>query len=116
MQRITTIGGEAFQDVSYILEDGTKTTLTLRFLPTQRRWLLDVSDESGFEVHGIFVCCSPNLLDKWNNIIKYGISVSTTDMVDPYRQEDFESGYAFLAMLNESEKNSITRYLDGIQS
>lgn len=114
MQRITTIDGDAFQEVSYILDSGVKATLTLRFLPTQRRWLLDVSDENGFTVKGLYVCCSPNILDKWHNVIKYGISVNTDDMVDPYRQEDFQSGYAFLCMLDEEEKNSVTRFLDGI--
>lgn len=114
MQRITTIDSDAFQEVSYILDSGIKTTLTLRFLPTQRRWLLDISDENGFEVHGLYVCCSPNLLDKWHNVIKYGISVSTDDMVDPYRQEDFRSGYAYLAMLDSEEQDAITRYLDGV--
>ena len=114
MQRITTIGKDAYQEVSYILEDGKKVTLTLRFLATQRRWLLDVVDEDGFEVHGLYICCHPNLLDKWHNIIKYGISVSTSDMIDPYKQEDFDSGYAFLAMLSDAEKESITRYLNGI--
>ena len=114
MQRITIIDGDAFQEFSYILESGVKTTITLRFLPTQKRWLMDISDENGFRVNGIYVCCSPNLLDKWHNIIKYGIAVNTDDMVDPYRQEDFQSGYAFLSMLDDEEKKAITRYLDGI--
>lgn len=115
MQLITTLGSESFQEVQYILDSGVKTTLTLRYLPTQRRWLLDVSDENGFEVHGLYVCCSPNLLDKWHNIIDYGINVATDDMIDPYRQEDFETGYAFLAMLDSDEKEQATEYLDGVQ-
>jgi len=116
MQAITTIDSSAYQEVSFILESGIKTTLTLRFLPTQRRWLLDVSDENGFEVHGLYVCCSPNLLDKWHNVIDYGINVATDDMVDPYRQEDFESGYAYIAMLDSQEKEQTTEFLDGVQS
>lgn len=116
MQRITTLDSDAFQEVSYILDTGVKTTLTLRFLPTQRRWLLDVSDDNGFSVNGLYVCCCANLLDKWHNIISYGIEVNTDDRVDPYRQEDFESGYAFLCILDNAEKRSITGFLDGIQS
>lgn len=115
MQLITTLGSESFQEVQYILDSGVKTTLTLRYLPTQRRWLLDVSDDNGFEVHGLYVCCSPNLLDKWHNVIDYGINVATDDMIDPYRQEDFETGYAFLAMLDSDEKEQATEYLDGVQ-
>lgn len=114
MQLITTLDGSAYQQVSYILDDGTTTTLTFRFLPTQMRWVLDVKDENGFEVNGVFLCCHPNILDKWHNLIKYGINVSTTDSIDPFRQDDFYTGYAFVAILNETETKKATDYLNGI--
>lgn len=114
MQIITTIDSNAYQRFSYILDDGTVATFTLRFLPTQNRWLLDVEDETGFKVTGIFVCCHPNLLDKWNNIIKYGINVSTNDAIDPFNQDDFESGYAFFSILSGDEINQATDYLNGL--
>lgn len=116
MELITTLDESAYQEVSYILESGIKTTLTLRFLPTQRKWLLDVSDENGFEIKGIYVCCHPNLLDKWHSIIDYGINVATDNMVDPFRQEDFATGFAFLAMMNKEETDKTTEYLNGLQS
>lgn len=114
MQYITTLDGSAYQQVSYILDDGTECTLTLRFMPTQNRWVLDVSDDSGFEVHGIFLCCHPNLLDKWHNIIKYGINITTSDGIDPFRQNDFETGYAYIAILNADETVFATEYLNGL--
>ena len=114
MQLITTLDGSAYQQVSYILDDGTTVTMTFRFLPTQNQWVLDVSDDSGFEANGVLLCCYPNILDKWHNIIKYGINVSTTNSVDPFRQDDFESGFAYVAMLNEEEKNKATEYLNGL--
>jgi len=114
MQRLTVLDSDAYQEVSYILEDGTKTTITLRFLPTQRRWLIDVKDENGFEVNGLYACCHPNILDKWHSEIDYGISITTDNGVDPYRQEDWESGYAFLAMLDSEEKKETTEYLNGL--
>ncbi len=114
MQLITTLDGSAYQKVSYILDDGTECTMVFRFLPTQNRWVVDISDDSGFEVNGIFLCCYPNILDKWHSIIKYGINVSTTDGIDPFRQNDFETGYAFVAMLNEEEKKKATDFLNGL--
>ena len=114
MQYITTLDGSAYQEVSYILDDGTTTTLTLRFMPTQNRWLLDVTDDDGFEVKGMFLCCYPNILDKWHNIINYGINVTTTDGVDPFRQNDFETGYAAIAILSNAEKVAAKEYLDGL--
>ena len=114
MQLITTLDGSAYQEVSYILDDGHKVTMVFRFMPTQGRWVLDISDESGFEVNGIFVCCYPNILDKWHNVIKYGINVSTTDGIDPFRQDDFETGYAYISMLNEEETKQATDYLNGL--
>ena len=116
MQIITTITSSPYQEVSYVLEDGKKVTFTLRFLPTQGRWLLDVSDANGFEVHGLYVCCHPNLLDKWHNILKYGVNIATDDMADPFTLEDFSSGYAVFSILNEEEKESMTEYLDGLKT
>lgn len=113
MQLITTITNNPYQEFSYVLEDGKKVTFTLRYLPTQRRWLLDVVDGHGFEVYGLYVCTSVNLLDKWHNILKYGVNISTNDKVDPYMVDDFSSGYAYFAMLSESEKNEATKYLSG---
>lgn len=115
MQQINIIDSDAYQEFSYILESGIKTTVVLRFFPTQRRWVMDISDDNGFSVKGIFVCCHANILDKWHNIINYGIQISTNDMIDPYRQEDFESGYASFVFLNEFEKDAVTGYLNGLQ-
>lgn len=115
MQQVNIIDSDAYQEFSFILDSGIKATVTLRFFPTQRRWVMDISDENGFSANGIFLCCHPNILDKWHNIIDYGIQINTNDMVDPYRQEDFESGYASFVFLNEQEKNSITEYLNGLQ-
>ena len=114
MQLITTLDGGAYQEVSYILDDGQKATMTLRFMPTQGRWVMDISDENGFEAKGLFVCCYPNILDKWHNVLKYGINISTTDGIDPFRQDDFETGYAYICMLNEEETKQATDYLDGV--
>lgn len=114
MQIISTIDNNAYQSFSYILDDGKRVTIVLRYMPTQTRWVMDVSDENGFEVNGIFVCCNPNLLDKWNNIIKYGINVATEDGIDPTMIDDFSSGYAMFSLLNEEEVQQATEYLNGL--
>ena len=116
MQIITTITSSPFQEFSYVMENGERVTFTMRFLPTQRRWLLDISDANGFEVRGLYVCCHPNLLDKWHNIIKYGINIATDDMADPFTNEDFSSGYATFSILNEKEKDSMTEFLDDLSA
>ena len=113
MQQINIITDSPYQEFSYILEDGKLVTFTLRFLPTQGRWLLDIADDNGFSVNGIFVCTHVNLLDKWHNIIKYGINISTNDKNDPFMLNDFSSGYAVFCVLNEDEKNRATKYLSG---
>lgn len=114
MQIITTLTSNPYQEFSFVMEDGKLATFTLRYLPTQRRWLLDVSDANGFEVHGLYVCTHVNLLDKWHNILKYGLNVSTNDRVDPFELTDFESGYANIAILNEAEVKEATEFLNGL--
>lgn len=114
MQVISTIDNNAYQKFSYILDDGSRANIVLRYLPTQNRWVMDISDENGFEVNGIFVCCCPNILDKWHNVIKYGINIATEDGIDPSLQDDFATGYAMFSMLNEKEMKEATRYLNGL--
>lgn len=114
MQVISTIDSNPYQKFSYILDDGSRATIILRFFPTQNRWVMDISDENGFEANGIFVCCGPNILDKWHNVIKYGINIATEDGIDPSMQDDFATGYAMFSMLDEKETKEATDYLNGL--
>ena len=113
MKQITTIDSNPSQSLYFITDDGIKLHFTLRFFPRLQRWSLDIESDD-FNVNGVNVLTHPNILDKFNNLITYGINISTTDGLDPWRVDDFESGYASFNVLNEDEKEMVTRFLDGI--
>lgn len=112
MKRLSTLTKKAIQNISFITDSSEKIYLVFRFLPTQNTWFLDISSDK-INISGLRVCCSPNILDKWHNILDFGISVTTDDGLDPFRIEDFESGYCFVSIINKEELKRTTDYLNG---
>lgn len=112
MKRLSTLNSQPYQEISYITESSLKVTLTFRFLPTQMGWVVDIVSDK-FNVYGIKLCCSPNLLDKWHNVLDFGINVTTDDGYDPFRLDDFESGYCYVCITNKEETKNTVDYLNG---
>ena len=112
MKLYTTITSQPSQDFYIITDDSKKVDIHLYFLPTQESWFIDITCEN-FTVKGIRVSRSPNILDKYHNILTFGINISTADGYDPWRITDFEDGYASFILLNEEELKSVTELLNG---
>ena len=112
MKQIETITSQARQNFYVISDSGKKIEFKLYFLPTQASWFVDITCET-FSANGLRVCRLPNILDKFRNIIDFGVAVYTKDGLDPWRINDFESGYAVLLLLNEEEKKELSEELDG---
>lgn len=112
MKRLSTLNRQPQQEISYITDSSEKITFLFRFLPTQQSWVVDVTSDK-FNVYGLRLCCSPNILDKWNKILDFGVSVTTDDGLDPFRIEDFETGYCYVCIINKEETKTTTDYLDG---
>ena len=115
MKQIDTISSEAYQSLYFITEDGIQLHFTLRFFPRNQQWVLDLESDD-FNVYGLVVCCNGNLLDKFHNLLTYGIVISTIDGLDPWRVTDFEDGNASFYVLNKDELKSVTGFLNGEQS
>ena len=112
MREITTLDSNPHQSLYFVTEDGQNLHLTFSFKPRIQAWTLDIESDN-FNVYGIQLCCSKNILDKYNNILDYGINIETTDGFDPWRETDFETGYCSLSFLNKEELEQVTEYLDG---
>lgn len=115
MKQITTIDSNAYQSIYFITEDGIKLHFTLRFLSRNKTWSLNIESEK-FNVNGISVLCAPNILDKFHNLLTYGIMIKTEDGLDPWRVDDFDSGYASFYVLNKEELSQVTGFLNELQS
>ena len=103
MKYIDKISDSAIQTLFLTGNAGQRITLTLRFLPSQETWMMDVSDNNGFEVNGVRVVNSPNILRKYRNNIDFGINCVTANGLDPYFIDDFANQSAFLYLMDAED-------------
>lgn len=102
MTQIDNLSNDADQVTTVILDDGSKVTITLLYLPAIQRWSLDVT-YGNFTVLGLNLCIHANILRGWRNLIPFGIMCSTIDGADPIYIDDFSSGRASLFVLNSDD-------------
>ena len=112
MKLYNTLTSESFQPFYLVTDSGKRVDILLFFMPTQECWRINISCDN-FSINNIKVCSSLNLLDKWHNIIDFGISIYTKDGLDPWRLEDFKDGYASFYLLNENDLKEVTGVLNG---
>ena len=113
MKKISSLNASPNQSVTIVTEEGVYYKLSFRYLPTQLSWVMDIESDN-FELYNQRVSCSVNILDKYHNLLKFGLAVWTIDGLDPMSVEDFDSGYAQIYILNNSELDITTEYLDGL--
>lgn len=114
MRKISSLTSSPNQSVTIVTQEGIYYKLNFRFLPTQMYWVMDIISDN-FEVYNQRIGCTVNILDKYHNILKFGLAIWTIDGLDPMSVEDFETGYAEVYIFDEEEKEKITEYLDGIR-
>lgn len=115
MRKITSLTLSANQSVTIVTNDGDYYKLNFRYLPTQLYWVMDIIGDS-FELYNQRVSCCVNILDKYHNLLNFGIAIWTIDGQEPMSVEDFDNGYANIYILNSNELDITTEYLDGISA
>lgn len=106
MYYINKLNNSAHQKSFLTGNPGQRITMTVRFLPSQRLWMVDF-EYLDFVVRGLALVNSANLLRNYSNIIPFGIMVLTTDGQDPASIEDFQNGYAKIFLLNAAEVEEV---------
>ena len=81
---------------------GIQINMNLRYLPRVQQWIMDIQYGT-FQVTGLSVTSSLNLLRQWNNIIPFGIACLVQDGLDPYQVTDFANQTANLYLLNSTD-------------
>lgn len=102
MKIIKSITSSANQSFAFISDTQKQIKFKLRFDPLQKKWFMDVSTID-FSLYNCAITCNPNILGKYSNIIDFGVQVYTENNIDPFRKDDFESGFATLGILNQDE-------------
>ncbi len=111
MQTLETITNDPKQKHTILLaEDSSRIVLELTYKPDNLGWFLDVTYENAnFEVHGLRVVTSTNLLNQWRNILPFGILVQCKDAQDPLLLEDFLVKRATLIILSADDVKQINQ-------
>lgn len=98
---ITNISADAHQKTTVLLADNTAVAITLDFLPRTQRWVAGVS-WGAFALKGVTLCVHPNLLRSFRRVVPFGISCVSSDGVDPFDINDFDSGRVVLSVLDNT--------------
>lgn len=109
---LSTLTDSAYQRVSFDTNKGERVDLTLRFIPSQETWFVDVKSNS-LTINGLALQTYVNLLDPYHNIMSWGMYVWSKDGLDPWRIDDFVSGRIKIAILEDLEMAVIQEMLNG---
>lgn len=109
---LNTLTDNAYQTVSFVTNKGEPVKLTLRYIPSQQSWFLDVESDS-LTVYGLTLATFVNILDPYHNNISWGLYIWSKDGFDPYRIDDFASGRIRIAVIEDLENAVIEEFLNG---
>lgn len=112
MKIINTITSQAKQRFAFISDTQEQIVFLLKFDPLQQKWFMDITTDN-FELYNCGITCNVNILGKYSNIIDFGVQVYTENNIDPFRIDDFESGFATFAILNQDEIKEVEDWFNG---
>lgn len=79
----------------------------------QLGWFITSLAYLSFELKGLRISNSPNMLYQFRNRIPFGLACFSMDKREPSLQSDFVSGASKLYVLTEAEVDAYTEYLSG---
>lgn len=104
MTRVDNLTDSSDQATTLILPDNTPVSLRLRFRPRTGRWIADVGyATNNFQVNGLNICCFPNVMRPWREVLPFGIAFMTADFTDPFQLQDFATGRVAVYLLTADD-------------
>lgn len=104
--QLTNLSNFADQTLVLQLPDGTTANLELIYQGASERWLMNISYAS-FTRNGLNICCYPNMLRQYKEILPFGLAFVTVDQTDPVDINDFSTGRVLVYLLDQSDIASI---------
>lgn len=102
----------ANQVATLILPDKSTAQLALLYNNSTQRWTWSLVYGST-TINGQNLCCHPNILRQWLNVLPFGISCVTADQTDPLYVTDFFTGRVTLYLLTAADVQTIERNVFG---
>jgi len=111
MYLIQNITSAPLQNMTLILPNGNPVELEIYFIPMQYGWFITRLIYQEFTLNGLRITNSPNFLYQFKNKIPFGMGCYSTQNREPSQAQDFSSGANQLFLLNNSEVEQMTEYL-----
>lgn len=113
MRLIEGITASAFQENSVTLPNGTVLLIELRYIEMQRGWFIERIVYEDFNLNGLRICNSPNILHQYRNLIPFGLACETNEGREPSLLTDFDNNDSRLYLLTLEETQEFSRALSG---
>ena len=102
MNIINGITSQPKQQMTIPLEDGSSAYLYVEYREQQSGWFANVSWGTWL-VNGMRLTASPNVLQKWQHVIPFGLALLTQGDVEPLNLMDFADGTVTVYLLNADD-------------
>lgn len=102
MTKITNLTNFSDQVTQLQLPDGTIAEMELIYHGATERWIMNVA-YNGKIINGVGLCCYPNILRQFENILPFGIACTTNDHTDPFDINDFSTGRVSMFLLTTDD-------------
>lgn len=102
MKILTGFTSQPKQQMTFVLDDGSAVSLFIQYKPQQIGWFANVAWQD-FLLEGIRLTSSPNLLQKWENLIPFGLAILGKNDVEPLNVTDFSDGTCAVYLLNAAD-------------
>lgn len=102
MNKVAGISSQPKQQLSFVVEDGSQVALYLEYRPQQLGWFANLSWRD-WELNGLRVVSSPNILRQWQNVIPFGLAIITAKDADPLNVTDFADATSTMIFLSAGD-------------
>lgn len=106
MYQITSLTKSNTQKFTVNISDVASVEIELQYFATQESWFISMTS-GDFAIKNQRLCISKNFLDKYKNIINFGLMVKSLDGGEPLFQNDFTYPRIQLFILTDEEKEEI---------
>lgn len=106
MLQLTSLGNEAKQKITMLLEDNSRVIFTFEYKPNLLGWFFGF-EYNDINYQNIRLTTSYNILRAYRNYLPFGLRCDTLDLEEPLDLDDFVTGYATVYLLTKADVEAI---------
>jgi hypothetical protein len=106
MKQITEITDDYNQKLDIVTEDNQSFELKLTYSDQQQGWFYSIAFED-IAINGSRLVTGANILRSYQNVLPFGIAVTTDDLSEPVFLDDFSTQRVGFFLLTEEEVQGI---------